>query len=121
MAKFEIPDEAIQQIVQYVVATPKVLGGLFLFVFSGQLWAFLTIAYFKKNTRGNKLLDNFPAKISLGSCWFCLIALPIYWAKYDNIDLEYESFLNVLPPAIIFSFALQLFVYLAVAKWGAEK
>ena len=121
MAKIEVPDEAVQQIVGYIVATPKVLGGLFCSYFSGQLWAFLTVAYFKKNTRGNKMLDSLPAKVALGSCWFCLISLPIYWAKYDSMDLVYDNFLNILPAAIIVAFALQLFVYLAVAKWGASQ
>ena len=121
MAKLEVPDEAVQHIVGYIVTTPKVLGGLFCSYFSGQLWAFLTVAYFKKNARGNKMLDSVPAKVALGSCWFCLIGLPIYWMKYDSVDLNYESFLDILPAVIIVSFALQLFVYLAVAKWGANK
>ncbi len=120
MAKFEIPDEVTQQVIGYIIATPKVFGGLFCSYFSGQLWAFLTIAYLKKNTRGNKLLDNYPAKIALGSSWFCVVALPIYWLKYDNFNLNYDSFINILPPAIIVSFALQIFIFLAVAKWGGK-
>lgn len=118
MAKIQVPDEVLQQVIGYIVATPKALGGLFCSYFSGQLWAFLTVAYLKKNTRGNKMLDNLSAKIGLGSAWFCLISLPIYWLKNDNLNLEFESFLNILPPAIVVSFALQLFIYLAIAKWG---
>ena len=120
MAKFEIPDEAVNEIVGYIVSTPKVLGGIFCSYFLGHIFAYLTIAHIKKNTKGNNLLNTFPAKIALGSCWICLISLPIYWLKYNNINLEYNNFLEILPPVIIVSFALQLFVYLFIAKWGGS-
>jgi len=120
MAKFEIPDEAIEEIVGYIVSTPKVLGGLFCSYFLGHIFVYLTIAHLKKNVKGNKILDSFPGKIALGSCWICLISLPIYWLKFDDIGLEYDSFLEILPTVIIVSFALQLVVYLSVAKWGSN-
>lgn len=122
MAKLEIevPPEIIEKVTEYILGTPKLLGGLFCSYFMGHIFVYLTIAHLKKNVRGNKILDSKAGKISLGCCWICLISLPIYWLKFDNLGLEYSNFLEILPTVIIFSFACQLVVYLIIAKYWSN-
>ena len=118
MASEKIPDEIIKEIVGYIVSTPKMLGGILCSYFLGHIFVYLTVAHIKKNSKGNNILNSYPAKIALGTCWICLISLPVYWISFDDIRLEYNKFLEILPPVVILSFALQLPIYLLVARWG---
>jgi len=121
MASFEIPDEAIQKVFDHILDSPKLLVGLFCSYFSGHMWVYLTIAHLKKTTKGNTVLKSWHAKICLGCSWFCLILIPVYWLQYSDLRFVYSNILAIIIPVIVFSFALQLLVYLLVTKFEGGK
>jgi hypothetical protein len=70
-----------QQLIDYLRQTPKAVAVLIFSFFSGQLWVFIIIAYLKKTTKGNKLLNSIHGKTALGLFWFTLVLIPIYYIR----------------------------------------
>lgn len=87
----QIDTTAIQEkIISWLLITPKALAILVCSLFSGQLWFFVIVTYFKARNKGNTYINNILAKTVIGVLWFSLINLPIHLIR-NGISVTYEN------------------------------
>lgn len=109
-------DEAIE----YLKATPKAAGFLFMSFMSGHLWAFMVIAH-RSKTKGNDLLKTIHGRTAIGLLWFSFILVPTYFLKFRGYDFKYDQVLDSLIPVVILGLFLQLIVFLVFVFFGERK
>ena len=114
MAK--IPPEIIDVLIKFLLKTPKILALSIFSYLSGHLWMFIILTYFKKGTKGNKILNNMVGRLSLGFCWYALVLIPVYWLFVGDCFLEYENILRVITPTIVFGLAFQLVSFIIISQ-----
>lgn len=106
-------DKLWDEIVNYLIATPKVLGAFCAAYFSGQLWIFIIFAFLIKKKSAKNLVDKFWGKISLGIIWLAFISAPVYYLRYQTVIVSYDNYLNIIYTTVLFSFFIQ-FIIMAI-------
>jgi hypothetical protein len=115
-----ISSEIEKKIIEFLVATPKALALIILSFFSGQLWFFVLITYFKSNAKGNKYLNNYYSKLAIGIIWFIIVNLPIHFIRIGFEIDDNNIFLNFFY-TIIYGFVLQGIIFTLIVAIKKEK
>lgn len=107
-----------EQVVQFLRRTPESVAVLFISYLSGQLWAFILLAYVRSSTRANKLVDNLPAKTALGLVWFSFVLVPLHLFRNGAVGFAVNGLLDLVVPTLVIGLFLQAIVFAIVAKLG---
>ncbi|WP_368770491.1 hypothetical protein [Enterobacter cloacae] len=106
-------DKLWEEIVAYLIATPKVLGAFCAAYFSGHLWVFIIFGFFIKKKSVKNLVDKFWGKVSLGIIWLGFVSAPVYYLRYNTLIVSYDDYLNILYTTVLFSFFIQFIIMAA--------
>lgn len=113
--------EAVGEIVlDYLRQTPKAVGVLLASFFSGHLWVFMVLAI-RTKTRGNTFLQPPIGRTALGLCWFTMIHLPLYFAKFRELDFKYNKMMQLAIPTVLFGLAIQVVLFAVFVRYGDKK
>ena len=112
--EIKIPDELIENIVTFLISTPKVLVAIVFSWVSGHLWSYVLFTYFRDKTKSIGFFDGWMGKASLGILWFALIIVPINYMVNDTFNIEYENILKVIYSVVLYGFVLQAFIFICL-------
>lgn len=114
-------DKKIKEfIVNFLLSSPKAIAVLFFSFFSGQVWAYLIITYFKSKTKGNTILNNKYTKIGVGLLWFVLISLP-YNLCTSGLKIDFKIIIENSLVCILISTMLQAIIFGYLTTFKNEK
>jgi hypothetical protein len=114
-------DKKIKEfIINFLISTPKAIAILFFSFFSGQVWAYLIITYFKSKTKGNAILNNKYTKTGVGLLWFIIVAMP-YNLYMHGAKVNFENIIQHSIICILIGATLQAIVFGYLTTFKTEK
>lgn len=114
-------DKKIKEfIINFFLSTPKTIAILFFSFFSGQVWSYLIITYFKTKTKGNSILNKPYTKIGVGLLWFTLISLPYNLCK-NGTKIQFENILENSLLCLLSAAMLQAIIFFYLTTYKSEK
>ena len=88
--------------------------------FSGQVWSYIIITYFKTKTKGNNILSHKYTKIAVGILWFTLIALPFNLIKH-GVNFNFNAIMENSLPCILLAIAIQAIIFAYLTTFKTER
>lgn len=119
--KPDIPNEIVQQVLDFLRSTPKAVGVLAASFISGHLWVFVLTAYFRNGTKGDTLIKSPTGRAGLGILWLTVVLIPYYALKYRDLPVDLDKILDIAIPTIVLGFFLQLVIFIVVINLKDKK
>ena len=113
-----IEKEVGTQVVNYLARTPQAVAYLFCSFMSGQLWAFIILASYKKSIRGDKYLQTIAGRTALGFAWFVVVLVPLYFWRYQTLNCHYTKLVNLVVPTVVLGLFLQVVIFGLFVRFG---
>lgn len=112
-------EELKAKILEYLIATPKILALAIFSFLSGHLWIFVYFTYYKNITgkKGKGKINNKFGKLILGLLWYTLVLIPLYAYEYGQlIRFNYDGILELVISTIVIGLFLQALLLLIIIR-----